>query len=168
MSGGPIPYEEVVLAPAMVRVVTESGPHDAPALTVAGARGLAVTMANFGAFTVTHVPSGMKLCGQYERAARALLVLAQFAVIGRAYGIDWSLEAEAVRTAVERCGRRPVPFPGATHKDAAGTRTLTVAEWYRLIRGVVAGDEFPWEGPAEHPGEQAAKLLRTLPEQADP
>ena len=65
----------------VVAVKTNKGELQVPALTHPNAAGLAVTMSGFGLFEVTHIKTGLRLAGRYERMGRALLTMGMFAKI---------------------------------------------------------------------------------------
>lgn len=154
------------LFPTTVRIASadEGGGREVPALTTPMAPGLAVTMAQFGDFNVTHVTSGFCLTtAKFERSCNALLILAKFSAIGVAYGVDFEMDHVAVKDAFEACGNQPVPFDRAITTGSDGSRPLTVSEWLRILGGSMGGsDEFPWETAEENPGNRAVLLLRSL------
>ncbi len=144
-----------------LRVVCAEGPKEVPALAHPWCPGLAVTMTNFGLFSVTHVASGARICGDFERSSTAELMMVRWASVGHAYGFTWEEKDRGkLALALTTCGDRPVPFGGATSTGGAGTRPLTVAEWRDLMRMVHYRDEFPCEDV--HPGALARDILLTL------
>lgn len=141
------------------QIACEGGPKVVPALTNEWCPGLAVTMAMFGLFRVTHIASGRAIGGEYERAANATLELVKWAAVAKAAGFSWAGSAEEVQLAVKACADMPVPFVGATSTGADGTRPLTFSEWRRTFAFPWC-DEFPFE--EESPTALMLEILATL------
>jgi hypothetical protein len=94
-----------------VKVTRDSGAVESrPALTHPWVPGLAIAFAGFGIYRVTHAESGCKLGGTYERLANAMVEFAEWAAIGRAYGLDWTGPAESISGLFIHRGGEPVPF----------------------------------------------------------
>src|ERR1044071_8429468 len=70
-----------------VTLARKDGPKVVRGIAHQRAPGLAVTQHHFGHFEVTHVPSGKRVVGPWERMASAKVVLAELAVC-----FDWSRE----------------------------------------------------------------------------
>lgn len=154
------PYVEP-WTPGTAAIACSDGPTEVPALRHPRCPGLAVTMASFGRFRVTHTGSGLAIGGTYERAGGAVHEMVQWAAIARAYGFTYKVEdSSAVRDCVLHCADRWVPFAEATSTGADGTRPLTVREWVQTVRSNQVGDEFPWEG--DSPWDEADALLATF------
>jgi hypothetical protein len=162
VNAGP-PYDA-----ANVRVEGRGGWRMVPAITHPLAPGLAVTMSCFGTFEVTHVPSGRRMLGTYERWGTAALILAELAAIGRAHGVDYTAPSDVVVPALRALYDVPVPFPDATSSSQGVTRPLTVKEWFQITRDDFASDEFPWESPDDAPAEKADQLFASLVKASTP
>lgn len=156
---------EVFFVDGTAKIATPDGLKEVPGVCHSNAPGLLVTMASFGLFEVTHERTGMRMSARYERASSAMLVLAQFAAIGSAYGVDYTKDRDELVSALKACAAKPVPFKGSAVTDAAGTRPSTCGSWLQWERDPahqVVG-EFPWESPNEDPGNIAHALLNALP-----
>lgn len=145
-----------------VEIACREGKEAAPAMTHPWCPGLAVTMRIFGEFVVTHVASGMKIGGAYQRAGSAALELVEWAAIAEAVGFSWEADGPTVREAMLAAKDQPVPFPGATSTDSEGVRPLAIGEWVSMLRSTFAFEEFPWESSDESPWGKAEDLLMGL------
>lgn len=131
-----------------------------PGLTHEACPGLAVTMFPFGTFAVTHVSTGARLCGNYERASSALLVMSQFALIADMKGKSWAdMDRVLAADFIKECGTDEVPFGECTSTSIEGTRKMTVSEWFQCVRLPFPG-EFPWE--EKDPFERALDNLNLI------
>lgn len=127
-----------------IEIKTNNKGRLVPSLTNEISPGLAVTMANFGCFAVTHTPTGLRLGGLYERASRALQEASEFALIANAHDKDWTaLGKDEVLAWFREIQESKVPFDGYTVTYKGETRKMMVSEWHRSVRGM--HDEFPWE-----------------------
>ena len=107
--------------------------------------GLAVTMVPFGAFQVTHINTGRKLCGLYQRASTALLKMSQWALIADMKGKSWAdLDQAGSAQLIEQAADDEVPFDGCTSTSQGVTKKMTVGMWFQH-RLAFTWDEFPWE-----------------------
>lgn len=150
-----------------VTIARQQGPENVPALVHPLCPGLAVTMADFGEFRVTHIASGRVIGGRYERWGSAALEMVEWTLIARALGVSWEEPDGAVILAGIKAGwDQPVPFPGATEMDKDGTRPCSIKTWMEITRGAF-DDEFPWESPDEAPDSKAMDLLATMLEVPD-
>ena len=128
-----------------VTVNVNHSPVSVPGFAHDNCPGLAVTMHPFGAFTVTHIESGMKMCGHYERASNAILVMSQYALIAASKGLSWSdLDSQGAIKIISDASADDVPFDGYTSTSIEGVRKLTVKEWRGSLTDIFLG-EFPWE-----------------------
>lgn len=133
------------LTETTVDVVTENRKHKVPALTHKNCPGLAVTMFPFGAFGVTHIPTGCRLANVSERASVALLTMSQFALVAEMMQTTWDmLDMKTASSLIADASDRPVPFDGYTSTSQKETRKMTVGEWFQHVRMPVM-DEFPRE-----------------------
>lgn len=137
-----------------VTLATTTGDQVLRAIVHPKAPGLAVTMHHFGSFDVTHIKSGKKIAGPYGRCGRAMLTLAEFS---RCF--DWTQDAAGIAAQLAEKGELPVPFSGHTITQEGRTRPQTIAEYAASARNWIFSDEFPWEAPADDPGECAFDLL---------
>lgn len=147
------------LTETTVEVVNENGKHKVPALTHKNCPGLAVTMFPFGAFGVTHIPTGCRLANASERASVALLTMSQFALVAKMMKTGWDLLGMKTANAmITDASGKPVPFDGYISTSQKEARKMTVGEWLRHVR-MPAFDEFPWED--SDPFEEAINNLES-------
>ncbi|WP_339779884.1 hypothetical protein [uncultured Marinobacter sp.] len=133
------------LSEIAVQVQIQDKSHAVPGLTHKSCPGLAVTMYPFGCFAVTHINSGLRVCDAYQRVSSALLTMSQFALVAAMKNKSWSeLDQEAAFNLIRDAGPDEVPFDGCTVTSNAGTRKMTVSEWFQIVRLPIM-DEFPWE-----------------------
>jgi hypothetical protein len=124
---------------------TDGVTRTVPGLTHKATPGLAVTMNPFGVFQVTHIKTGRKLCNNYERAANALLVMSQWALVADMKGKSWeALNQSGCADLITEASADEVPFDGCTSTSQGVTRKMTVGEWFQHQR-MPLFDEFPWE-----------------------
>lgn len=138
-----------------IEVSAPEGKVAVPAITQKSCPGLAVTMAPFGIFTVSHVGTGNRLCNGSQRMACALLTMSQFALIASMKGKSWAdLDQDSAVDLMSEAALLDVPFGGYTSTSSGGTRKMTVREWFQHVRMPVF-DEFPWE--EKDPFDEAVK-----------
>lgn len=139
------PYDQYGLIEAPVEIKTAGASLTVPGLTHESCPGLAVTMRPFGAFTVTHIASGLKMCSYYERASRAILVMSEYALIAESKGVSWAgLDKDESIRLITDAFTDEVPFDGYTVTNSEGVKKQTIGEWRsHLTNGFF--DEFPWE-----------------------
>ncbi|HSH44425.1 MAG TPA: hypothetical protein VK966_01080 [Longimicrobiales bacterium] len=139
----------------MIKVPGKDGVNDFPALVHDAAPGVGIVVFPWGLFSVTHLRSGMRLNGPYERAANAAIEAAQWAKV---LDLEAAASGDDLVKQVEAAPDDPVPFGGATITDNEGSRTMTRREWFESVmadRGWVV--EFPWE--EQSPWERADEIL---------
>jgi hypothetical protein len=131
---------------------------DVPAMVHPLIPGLAVVMHPFGRFGVTHVLSGLAFSATSERANTAVQVMAEAALLGVTYGIDWLQDSEdLIANIVAEHYDKPVPF-GRYYTEKEGVRTpFSVKDWIQSVREELP--EFAWETESEDPGVIARELL---------
>jgi len=130
---------------AQVKISFDHEVISVPGFTHDNCPGLAVTMTFFGAFTVTHIESGMKMCDHYERASSAILVMSQYALIAASKNVSWSdLDSQEAVKMISDASADDVPFDGYTSTSIKGVRKFTVKEWRDSLTNRFF-DEFPWE-----------------------
>lgn len=162
MTDAALENEVPVWEQTLVKIATPAGWIDVPGLTHPWCAGLAVTMQHFGDFVVTHLSSGKRIGGTYERAGNAALELVHWAAIARAGGYTWDATTEEVVAAVGASKNAPVPFAGATSTSGGVTTPLTAGEWMSIVRSEWR-DEFPWEGDDDPWSLGAEALLHCAP-----
>lgn len=123
-----------------VTIACEKGPEEVPGFVCEAIPTLAITMRAFGLFDVTHVESGLRICGPYERAGNAAEALVKVALC-----FDVTGSRRELILSVGELGDEPVPFEGATTTEAGETRPMTRKRWLGLERHNFPPDEFPWE-----------------------
>ncbi len=151
----------------MHMIATDDGERYVPGLTLSECPGLAVTAHGFGRFAITHLATGRRVCsGTYERCDNAILDMCRLALIAKSYGFSW--DEKAAKERVKACSKEPVPFDGATVKDASGERPVSIEYWIFNLRGALPGasiDTPLWE--EDPPQDQAERLLELLASSSD-
>lgn len=148
---------------ASVTICGPLGDRNVPALVHPWCPGLAVTMGAFGTFDVTHVPTGRRVFGSWERWGNALRTLVEVALIARAAGADWSVaDRDVLAEAIRAVWDQPVPFPDATSTSTTGVRPLTIREWWGMQQSAGVLSEFPWESPDDAPEAGLMELMEGL------
>lgn len=112
---------------------------------------LAVTMCVFGQFEVTHVSSGLRLVGGFERAVNALVFMSQLQLAINELGIDASGNADSFKSEITTKDK---------HCECLGMKLM---EWMHL--NTMLGkfcSEFPWETDEEGPVAELMKLNKKL------
>ncbi|HHY0482700.1 hypothetical protein [Vibrio parahaemolyticus] len=112
---------------------------------------LAVTMCTFGQFEVTHVPSGYRLIGNFERAVNAFVSMFQFQLAINELGIDASGGNIAFLSEINEKDKQC---------EALG---MTIKQWIGInttIGNICS--EFPWETDEEGPHAELEKLMTKL------
>ena len=112
----------------------------------------AITMCTFGSFEVTHVPSGRRIIGGFERAVSAFVCMLELQLAINELSIDASGDYDAVRAEIKGKDRHCDAFNG-----------LTIREWIGLnstIGNICS--EFPWETEQEGPHSELKKLMEKL------
>lgn len=112
---------------------------------------LAVTMTRFGLFEVTHVPSGFRLVGDFERAVNALVAMAELQLALNELEIDTSQNSDNFRAEIMK-----------KDKDCESLG-MSIRQWIGLHTtvGNFCG-EFPWESYDESPHAELEKLMTKL------
>jgi len=130
---------------AQVKISFDHEVISVPGLTHDNCPGLAVSMSLFGAFTVTHIESGTKMCDHYERASSAILVMSQYALIAASKSVSWGdLDSQEAVKMISDASADDVPFDGYTSTSIDGVRKFTVKEWRDSLTTRFF-DESPWE-----------------------
>ncbi|UKA04979.1 hypothetical protein [Photobacterium damselae] len=115
---------------------------------------LAVTMTQFGLFEVTHVPSGYKLVGGFERACNAFIAMAEAQLAFNELQIDSSLDH--------------IEFTSEASKKDKYCKALgmTFLQWINIHKTIEHfSDEFPWEDQDDNPHTKLEKLMKELANQ---
>lgn len=136
-----------------IEIPTKAGVISAPATNkIDEIPYLAVTMSNFGRFEVTHVPSGCRIVGGFERAVNAFVAMAEVQLALDELGIDLSqnnydkLRADII----------------AKDKECK-IIGMTFREWITLSVTIGAfGGEFPWESEDDSPYCRFEELMNKL------
>lgn len=143
---------------AEVTIATKKGDTKDRGLVHPRAPGLAVTMAAFGTFDVTHVASGMIVAKGYQRVGSACAVLAALAPCA-----DWRLPATELLADLKAHRDEPANVPRWTITAKGVNRPQTKGEIVQGARNHHFFDEFPWESGADDPMNHAMDILATLP-----
>ncbi|MDW1981940.1 hypothetical protein [Vibrio sp. Vb0304] len=135
-----------------LEIPTETGPLSVPVYFVDGVNGLAVTMTNFGAFEVTHVKSGFRIIGGFERFATALVHMLSIYLALKEAEINIDTEAGEFKAQVMESNHESEFLDGLTFKG-----------YMNIVRPILGfSGEFPWEGDDEGPHAEAYKLMEKL------
>jgi len=144
------------------RISTKDGDKYVPGITAEWCSGLAVTMVGFGRFTITHTPSGYRVCnGNYERCDMAILDMARLSAIAKSYGFSWS--DEKPQDQIKAILDMPVPFDGATITDNDGERPMPIGRFIQSLRPCVPFRDIDsplWED--ERPIDEAERILSAM------
>ena len=133
------------LVEVTVEIQTEGDPRNVPGLSHKACPGLAVTMHPFGIFQVTQIKTGLKLCGLYQRASKAILAMSWWALIADMEGQSWEdIGVAEASVMISKASDKPVPFDDCTSTSKGVTRKMNVGEWFQHQR-IPLFDEFPWE-----------------------
>lgn len=144
-----------------VVLATKNGECKVPAMTHQYCPGIAVTMAGFGVFRVTHIASGSSMSGDYERAGSAALIMVQLAMIAKAGNSDWSkIQASDAVEFIESINDLPVPFSGATTTKDGVPCPMSIKDFMSCVRLGSGFMEFPWEESS--PYDEAFSILEEL------
>lgn len=140
---------------AEIEIISGEETKTVPGVTFEWAPGLAITMAQFGYFNITHVNSKHRICAHTERFEQAILNLSHLAMIADSCGFSWSDGGKELgKQIIEAHGEKEVPFEGATD----GTKKMTIRYWISLNSN--PWPEFPWE--EESPFDAAARNVELL------
>ena len=115
---------------------------------------LAVTMTNFGQFEISHVPSGYRLLGGFERVINAYVSMVQLQLALNELDVDTSVTREKLKEQISK-----------NDKPCKELGDITLRQWIAL--SVTVGNfcsEFPWENSEEGPHAEFEKLLQRLTE----
>ncbi len=113
---------------------------------------LAVTMCVFGQFEVSHVPSGRRLVGGFERAVNAFVSMFELQLAINELCIDASGDNDAFRTEINDKDKQCEALGGMTIRQWIGINTTL---------GNICS-EFPWETDQEGPHAELEKLMAKL------
>lgn len=117
---------------------------------------LAVTMTSFGLFEVTHIPSGYRLAGIFERSVNAFIAMAEAQAAFNELKIDSSLGGDDFRAEI-------------ISKDKyCKALNMTLREWLNFFSmNINLNSEFPWECDGDSPHSSLEKLMSTLNDQSN-
>ncbi|UPR55263.1 hypothetical protein ITG09_24375 (plasmid) [Vibrio cyclitrophicus] len=112
---------------------------------------LAVTMTQFGLFEVTHVPSGYRLVGDFERAVNAYVAMAEAQLALNELKVDSSLDGELFKSDLI-----------AKDKECE-ILGMSFRQWMGLHAAIGGfSSEFPWEGDEDSPHSTLKNLMNKL------
>lgn len=149
-----IKYENEHCERLDMKVPTPSGEREVPALRYKKAKGLCVTMCQFGEFEVTHERSGRRLIGGYERAASATAIMLRFYIAMKEAGIDPELDMDDIQAAVRSSKEK--------HEVLSDN---SIIEYIALHNQCFTfGGEFPWESFDESPFGDIEFLIESIEE----
>lgn len=113
---------------------------------------LAVTMCVFGQFEVTHVPSGRKLVGGFERAVNAFVSMFELQLAINELKVDLNGDYKYVQQQVKDKDNECEALGGLTLKQWISVNTT--------IGNICS--EFPWETENEGPHADLERLAKKL------
>lgn len=136
-----------------VEVSTDKGRFNAPASPVFDEiPNLAVTMTTFGFFEVTHVKTGLRLAGNYERYANAACAMARIQMAFDELGIDSGCDKDEFLSQYND-KNKPCETLGGVH----------LAQWLNMNnQGLDIAGEFPWETDEDCPHTRFDELLKDI------
>nr|WP_319552410.1 hypothetical protein [uncultured Vibrio sp.] len=138
-----------------IEVLTPTGLAHAPSLEIEGCTGLAVTSCEFGKFEVTHIKSGRRIIGGYERAVNATCLMIEIYLGMKEAGIDPELEMEELQQAMIK-----------SDVQCKILGNMTVMQHINILKPIMGfSGEFPWEGEDESPFTRLEELKAILSEQ---
>lgn len=124
-----------------ITIPTTSGDMVVPAHFEEGCNNLCVTMTHFGQFEITHIKSGRKLYGDFERAATATSEMLKLELALHEIGIITSKEMEEIQRLVIE-----------SDKKVSRLGDMRVIEYIKISSGLgKITSEFPWESFEESP-----------------
>lgn len=135
-----------------ITIPTTSGDMIVPAHFEDGCNNLCVTMTHFGQFEITHIKSGRKLYGDFERAATATAEMLKLELAFHEIGIVTSKEMEEIQKLVIE-----------NDKKVSRLGDMRVIEYIKMSSGLgkITG-EFPWESFEESPFGEIKKLRKEI------
>ncbi len=140
-----------------VEVLThQQGSTPVPAaVPIEGVDHFAVTMTQFGLFEVTHIQSGKRIIGSFERSVNAHIAMLQLQLALNELGVDSSLDTETFVAEV------------AAKDSVCESLGMSLFDWIRLHKMTQSlSGEFPWEGGDEGPHAELDALFKKLNENA--
>lgn len=138
-----------------IEVITPKGLVHVPSFEIEGCRGLAVTSCVFGHFEVTHVKSGRRIIGGYERAVNATCLMLEIYLGLKEAGIDPDLDMEELQQAMIK-----------SEVQCKILGNMTVMQHINILKPIMGySGEFPWEGDDESPFTRLDELKAILLEQ---
>lgn len=136
-------------------VITPNGLIQVPSMEVEGCPGLAVTSCVFGLFEVTHVKSGRRIIGGYERAVNAMCTMIEIYLGMKESEIDPTLGMEELQQSMIK-----------SEVKCKILGNMTVMEHINIIKPIMGfSGEFPWEGDEDSPFTRLDELKAMLLEQ---
>lgn len=124
-----------------LNIPTTSGHMDVPVHYEEGCHNLCVTMTHFGNFEITHIESGRKLYGDFERAASATAEMLRLELAFIEIGINEPKGMEEIQELI---------LNNEQKIDRLGD--MRVIEYIKVSSGLgkITG-EFPWESFEDSP-----------------
>lgn len=134
------------------KVITPNGLIQVPSVEVEGCIGLAVTSCVFGLFEVTHIKSGRRIIGGYERAVNAMCTMIEIYLGMKESEIDPTLGMEELKQAMIK-----------SEVKCKILGDMTVMEHINIIKPIMGfSGEFPWEGDEDSPFTRLDELKAML------
>ncbi|WP_163371043.1 hypothetical protein [Endozoicomonas acroporae] len=99
-----------ILKEATVKIKTEHGEIERPAMVSDLCPGLAICHCTFARFNVTHVKSGTKIGATFKLFGDALLLFSKLATIAKDNDISWDVDQSKILKTMKKIYDSPVPF----------------------------------------------------------
>lgn len=131
-----------------ITIPTTTGDQIVPCLRGENCHNLCVTMTNFGSFEITHIHSGRKLFGGFERAINAMREVVIIELCLQEIGIDRSLPMEPFQKAISLSSNK---FDRLSD--------TTIVQYIKSKSTIMSfAGEFPWEIDEDCPFNKVEKL----------
>jgi hypothetical protein len=137
--------------PRQIQISTDKGRMEVPASpSFNEIPDLAVTMTQFGYFEVTHVRTGLKFGGRYERYANAACAMAY---------IQLAFDELEINT---DCSQEEF-YAQYKDKPCKVLDGMSLKQWLDFTsQGLAVAGEFPWESEEDCPHSQFHALLKRI------
>ena len=142
-----------ILKETTVKVKTDSGDIERPAMVSDLCLGLAICQSSFARFNVTHIKSGTKIGATFKLFGDAFLLFSKLALIAKDNNLSWDVDQSEVPKIMEKIYDSLVPFDN-TVIHMGKERKQTCKEFFEGIRfddlHSLLADEADREGEAYH------------------
>lgn len=136
-----------------IEVPTVKGMIKVPCYFHENVKDLCVTMCEFGVFEVTHVETGRKIIGGFERACNAAVMMLRFQIAANEVGIDFSGGMEFIKNQISEA-------KDFKHESLSGMSIIEAVNLHKQVFPLTG--EFPWENDEDSPFVEIEKLEKML------